>query len=228
MEFTFKEVPMEGGKKDSLVYVKDGAIVCIAKMSPKVYAPNFSFVCIANTEMTKIRQLIAEAKVNGTDRITRSGKSAKDYSNEVYNIALISLENGKLVDVSFKESTHPFYGLSFKWIEQSNGATQLTTDANYTYFPPNGQASYDLGFRREKVKVADTKFVNGAWLSTYEGQETFITIPSMATSEGFTRAARGMKLLESAIEFAGQHMTAVVNSGVDNNLMNAVGANMPV
>jgi hypothetical protein len=230
MEFTFKKVNNAEGKEENLVYIKEGVVVLIAKISDKIYTPNFSFVCFSNAEMAVIKSLVTEAKTNGTDRLTKGGRKAKDYSNEVYDIAIIELENGKLVDVSIKNAEHPLYGLSVKWIEQSNGTTQLSNDANFTYFPPNGPASYDLGFSRKKVKIGDTNYNKGtkSFVTTYGDTDTFLTVPSMGTSEGFVRAARGLKLLEDTIAFAGQHMTPVDSNPVNNDLMKALGANMPM
>lgn len=231
MEFTFKKVANgKGAGMDNLVYVKEQEVVLIAKISDKVYTPNFSFVCFKNTEMAIIKELIKLAKINGTDRTTFNGKKAKDFSNEVYTLALITLDNGTLIDVSFKNPTHPLYGLSIKWIEQENGTSALTVDANFTYFPPNGSSSYNLGFSRKKVKLGDTHYNKDtkAFVTTYGATDTFLTVPTLGTSEGFMRASRGLKLLEDTIAFAGQHMTPVADSAVDNDLMNAVGANMPM
>ena len=225
MEFSFKNVD-----KDNIVYMKEGSFVFIAKMSEKVYCPNFSFVCVTNAEMATIKALVAEVKVNGTQRLTRAGKVAKDGGNDLYAIAIITLENGNLIDISFKDSAHPLYGLSLKYIEQSNGTVQLSADANFVYFPPSGNASFDLGFSRKKVKVANNYWdkIQKKFVSTYGDEETFLTVPNMGNSAGFIRAYHGLKLLESAIEVAGQHMTPVSgNSGVDANLMKAVGEGIP-
>lgn len=225
MEFNFQKV-----QNDNIVYMREGNFVLIAKMNDKVYCPNFSFVCVSNAEMATIKELVTQVKSTGTQRVTRSGRTAIDGGTDVYAISIITLENGKLVDISFKESTHPLYGLSLKYIEQSNGTTQLTTDANFVYFPPSGTASFDLGFSRKKVKVGNNFYDKNkkAFVTTYGDEETFLTVPSMGNSDGFLRAYRGMKLLESAIEFAGQHMTPVSNnSGIDSDLMKAVGGNIP-
>ena len=231
MEFTFKKVTNAGGGEDNLVYVKEGPVILIAKLSDKIYTPNFSFVCFKNTEMAIIKELIAEAKINGTDRLTRNGKKAKDFSNDVYTVALITLENGTLIDIGFKDSASPLAPLSIKWIEQLTGTSQLSTDANFTYFPPNGASSYDLGYGRKKVKMGDTHYdrTKKSFTTSYGDTDQYLTIPSMGSAEGFLRAAKGLKLLEDTIAFAGQNMTPVVeNANVDNSLMNAVGANMPL
>lgn len=226
MEFKFVKDEV---KKENLVYMKEGVFILMAKMNEKVYAPNFSFLCVPVAEFNTIKQLADTVKVTGTARVTGTGRAAKDGGNEIYKIALITLDNGTLIDVSFADVNHPLYGLSFKWIEQVTGAAQFTSDANYVYFPPNGSASFDLGFKRERVKVADSHYDQATkkWVGDYtNSKETFITVTNLANSDGFLRAYKGMKLLEQAIEFAGQHMTPVT-PGVDQDALKSVIGNIP-
>jgi hypothetical protein len=193
--------------------VYSGAQTCpfivVTSVNKNGFAPGPAYVLVKKDEFSHVRELVKKTQETGTKRQTAQGKLAIDGVFEDYNVSIVTLDNGKLVEVT--ANTGELAGMSIRWIVDAQDNVAFKSNDKYFWFSPSGATSFDFGFKRIQAKIGEQKLdsVKREYVTEF-GEPKYLTIPNGATVDAFEKATKGMRILDSIISYA-QSKLAPVN-----------------
>ena len=184
--------------KDNTVYTNvNDRVVFITKIGDNNFAPGITFVAVTNDTIRDIMDAL-----NGTTeaRHTKNGYNVKTAELDFCKASLVELKNGnKMVEVEFKD---PEY-LKIRWFIDPQGRVSYKPSERHAYFANSGSATFDVGFKRLHVKVAESRLDKDTNQYVVEfGEPQYIWVPTSGTAKGFELASKAMAVFQSILEFA--------------------------